>query len=180
MIVFARPRRTNKHYCGRSILSESFILTAAHCDDNFSPGAVAGINIVAGIHYLSERNPVIRQVDQIYILHPNWSRDNPLLSNEIALLHLAEPLNFSAHPFLTRTCLPRMDSSKDVTKYPPTNTTLVAIGWGLQLEDNILPPQMLQQVTLHALPHTYLPCRDAIKDVPVQFCAALYEGGKSK
>ena len=177
MIVSLRAKNNNRHYCGGSILSESFILTAAHCVDAFSSGAKAGIKIVAGIHFLAEKTPLIPEVDQIYI-HPNWTGALGNVQNDIALIRLSRPLNFTNNPFIARTCLPQPDRSKNLTEYPPSATNLVAIGWGLQSPTAFEPPQVLQQVTLQAIHHTHPTCTTAISNSLLQICTGIINGTK--
>ena len=179
IIVSLRDRKYHQHICGGSILSESYILTAAHCVDTSMHFAKSGGYIVAGTHYVSEKHSIIRQVDRIHV-HPDWISGDPLLENDIALLHLSEPLNFTGNSYITRTCLPRMESLTDVTHYPPVNTTLVSIGWGRQTESNPLSPEVLQQVTLFAVDPAYPICQEGITNISLQFCAGVYDGIKGK
>jgi hypothetical protein len=178
MIVSLRMEHSNHHQCAGSILSESFILTAAHCVDRIAINP-SQVSVRAGIHYLSENSAIIRQVDRIYV-HPNWGGSALDAVNDIALLHLSEPLDFAKNPFIRRTCLPQIELGENVTNYPPNGTLLSLAGWGLTnfaLDD---PSQVLRQATLRAIHHTFPKCASFIHNPLLQFCAGLYEGGKSK
>lgn len=165
------------HICGGTILNEWYILTAAHCVDNSSLSIYSNLTVAIGIHRHLEQNQTTRKFDRI-ILHPLWEKGKPL-SNDIALLHLSEPLDFETNPFISRTCRPpRMNSTEDIFNYPLNGTILAAIGWGLA--DNLTSPEILQQVNLYAIHHNDSACAHVIHDHEVQFCAGVSDGRKSK
>ncbi|CAF4885707.1 unnamed protein product, partial [Rotaria socialis] len=82
------------------------------------------ITIAAGIHNLTEINQTIRRVDQIFI-HPEYAGQQDLFKNDIAILHLSEPLDLDTNPFITQTCRPlRMNSSENIMAYPSNGSKL--------------------------------------------------------
>ena len=181
MIVSLRSNeRPSNHFCGGTILNEAYILTAAHCVNRVTTGeTVSNISIVAGVHNLSQSNEIIRQVDRI-ILHPLWLTLRMEYQYDIAILHLAEPLDLQPNSSISRTCLPpRQNTSEEIVHYPSNGTSLVVIGWGtLQwFGEN---PDILQQVTIKSINHLDKICANTIRDPSIHFCAGLYEGGKSK
>lgn len=177
MIVSIQDRFTDAHFCGGSILSESYILTAAHCVDSTTPGA---ISIKAGIHLLNETYPTIRGVDAIYI-HPNWSSFSGENRNDIAILHLSTPLDFVSDPFVRRTCVPETQSPTNLLEYPANRTRLAIVGWGhTSMGDGSSAPQTLQQAEVFLIHHTDPVCSRSLNDIEGQFCAALDEGGKGE
>jgi len=117
-------QRDNRHICGGTILSNSFILTSAQCVYSFKYGI--NITIVAGIHNLFETVTVSREVDQAY-LHPNYSYERRGL-HDIAVVHLDQPLPFdNISSILAKTCIPT-ESELSVTEYPETNLKLAVVG----------------------------------------------------
>jgi secreted trypsin-like serine protease len=166
-IVSIRDRTGD--YCGGTILSARWILTATHC---FQKGqSVFGLEIVAG----SLRTPPssskaqVRSVAQI-VSHPNY-RDKTG-KNDITLLRLRTPLNLTVNS-VRPICLPSQGQS-----WPKDNTTLVAIGWGVTSSYNWQGPSILQQVTVRSINHRLFGCPSILNHPRQQFCAGLPEGGK--
>ena len=180
MVSLKSHQNFDEHFCGGTILTESYILTAAHCVDQFSNDVLSeNLTITAGVHNLSQPNRIIRQVDQI-IIHPSWEEYKHDAQYDIALLHLVEPLDLRESSILSRTCLPaRLNTMEEMVKYPLNSTSLVVIGWG-NLRTGGSSPDILQQVTVHSIHHLDRECSNTIRDPSIHFCAALYEGGKGK
>lgn len=177
MIVSLRNIVDDRFFCGGSILSDSFILTAAHCvEDRIVPGK-DGINIVAGNDKQSDLSAIIIEVDSIHI-HPEWVPDPSGGWNDIAILHLSQPLNISINPFLSRTCLPSWNSTLNMLNYPLKGTRLALIGWGTIEDRYDYSPDYLQQTEVFVMDKEDKICDGTIKDKARQFCAGLYEGGK--
>ncbi|CAF4692843.1 unnamed protein product [Rotaria sp. Silwood1] len=181
MIVSIRGKLSNsdingKHICGGTIINEWYIITAAHCVDQTSLIAYSNITVSIGLYNQSELNHKLRSIQRI-ILHPLW-RQGKQFSNDIALLHLSEALDFQTNPFITQTCRLRpMNSVEYITNYPLNGTVLATIGWG-QLDDGTFP-DMLQQVNLYSMHYNDSACAQVIYDYDVQFCAGVYGGRKS-
>ena len=92
------------------------------------------ISMIGGVHdqYLAETGTrQSRSVERIF-LHPGWNRQ--LLINDIAILRLSEPMQFTR--FVQPACLSGPD--------PTVNSTVVVIGWGNQWMGGETHPQLKQ------------------------------------
>ena len=166
-------QKNNVHLCGASLLTAEYAITAAHCVDtivDFSP-----YSILAGTYNLDDTgNPTVqRRVIQKAVIHPNYRAQG--FVNDIALIQFA-PLSTEPSSKISFICLPK--SSEDIFK---VNDSVIAIGWGVTRYNGGEIPKYLQQVSLKIFSSTSAECvRSSISDASVQFCAAVYGGGKGK
>lgn len=119
--VSVRYSSSNSHFCGGSVISQSHILTAAHCVEKVS--SVSAANIFVGSIALSQMN-YQRSISRI-TMHPNYSSTTFL--NDIAIIKLSSPLNLNATD-IDRVCLPNVSSTFLASKeYPPVNSTVSSL-----------------------------------------------------
>jgi len=159
MMVSLRSKQ-GKHICSGTILSDSFILTAAHCIHKWANDDKI-IIAATGIHSLSHYATSMHKIDKVYI-HENYSNDSQYL-HDIAILHLEYPLELEIQTLLTRTCLPNVKSSSIDSK-------LVLIGWK-DLSN------VLQQVSMKILDNKHESCSKLISNHSYQFCATMITSG---
>lgn len=110
-----QQRAKMNHFCGASIISNRFLLTAAHCVGEVSPEM--WVAVVGSVHI--SQGGIILNIDK-RIQHNKW--DVNRLVNDIALLRTAEEIIFSD------TVQPIALSSQNLPV--EGNTQVILSGWG--------------------------------------------------
>lgn len=166
MTVSVRLNNSEQHSCGGSILSQSYVLTSAHCVNDALP---LKVSVAAGMHDLIQDFFPLRYVHEIFI-HPNWNRSDDTYQNDIAILYLLPPLPVDGSENLVRTCVPYTSSMND--------THLAIVGWGSTQNDNNSMSATLQQASMYTQDTDDSLCSQTIYDAEKQFCARMQRGGK--
>ncbi|XP_066592332.1 trypsin delta-like [Prorops nasuta] len=122
-------RYNNRHVCGAAIISEEWIITAAHCVQG---SFMRYVSIKAGVSNLNDRGFVIRAQD--IIVHEDYSRDTS--DSDIALIKLERPLSFG--PRVSAISLASGDS------WNSNSGTATVTGWGVLRSHGSLTNQLRQ------------------------------------
>ncbi|XP_069832304.1 transmembrane protease serine 11C-like [Dendropsophus ebraccatus] len=134
----ASLRYNGNHKCGASIISNSWLVTAAHC---FISGTnVNAWTVVLGTISLSTGSGLSLQN---IIIHENYT--NGVFAYDIALLQLSSPLSYT--PYIRPVCLP------DELDFFPDNSSCYVTGWGSLKEGGSLS-SVLQQAELKIINST--------------------------
>ncbi|KAM3966963.1 trypsin-1 [Aphomia sociella] len=123
----ARIVYDGQFHCGASLLTKDYVLTAAHCVKKLKKSK---IRVILGDHdqsITSESPAIMRAVVQV-VRHRGFDADT--YNNDIALLRLRKPVNFSR--IIKPVCLPSAGID-------PAGKDGVAVGWGRTSEGGQLP-----------------------------------------
>jgi len=160
--------------CGGSLINSKFLVTAAHCIKN-QPIFRMEVAFYAhnASHEALKEDPLV-EVKKIkrFIVHPRWNQDT--VDNDIGLIELASPIDFSTSP-VRPICLPPTNVSHD--QFDGRNATVA--GWGYttpsgpnskvlnKISVPIYSEKQCQNETIY---------RDKI--LPSMICAGYQEGGR--
>ncbi|CAH1634979.1 unnamed protein product [Spodoptera littoralis] len=124
-------------FCGGFIISQDYVLTAAHCVQNTSPTA---IRLRVGSTRRDSGGRIVRVAN--VTVHPQYGR--PQFDNDIAALRLARPLNFNANIRAIRLPQPRQ---------PVPLVRLTVTGWGLTAVGGRRIPRIMMEANVPVVPH---------------------------
>ncbi|MCL4145057.1 UNVERIFIED_CONTAM: hypothetical protein GTU68_036852 [Idotea baltica] len=121
------------YFCGGSIISEDWIMTAAHCMDD------AGfVEVVAGAHDLTvNEDSQVSMTSTDFFIHEDYS--STLIHNDIAMIQLPSSLTFN--DYIQPVCLP---SGSDLG----VGVDVTPTGWGKDHDGIGSTTDTLNQVTV--------------------------------
>ncbi|XP_055679334.1 chymotrypsin-1-like [Lutzomyia longipalpis] len=142
-----------RHNCGGSIINDYYVVTAAHCVEDYS---VDRLEILAGTSKLDSGGERYK-VDN-YLIHPDYEVLN---TSDIALIRTTEPFNFSN---------PNIGTIDYNDEYIGGGVECVLTGWGYTTPIRIgNPPNDLQEVYVPTI--TNEQCREEGMSVnPTEIC----------
>uniref|UniRef100_A0A8D2QU20 Peptidase S1 domain-containing protein n=1 Tax=Zosterops lateralis melanops TaxID=1220523 RepID=A0A8D2QU20_ZOSLA len=121
-------RENNEHFCGAAILTEKWLVSAAH--------SYTGTTSLRG----SDSSAVKMDISQI-IPHPSYNAETA--DYDVAVLELKRPVTFTK--YIQPVCLP------DAGHHFPTSKKCLISGWGYLKEDFLVKPEFLQKATVELL-----------------------------
>ncbi|XP_026721050.1 transmembrane protease serine 9 isoform X2 [Athene cunicularia] len=158
-------RENNEHFCGAAILTEKWLVSAAHCFTEFQDPAMwaayTGTTSLRG----SESGAVKMGIARI-IPHPSYNTDTA--DYDVAVLELARPVTFTK--YIQPVCLP------DAGHHFPARKKCLISGWGYLKEDFLVKPEFLQKATVELLDQTLCSSLYSHALTDRMMCAGYLEG----
>jgi len=148
--------RKGRFTCGGTIISNNFVLTAAHCVD---ANKITEYSVAVGYH---SPHKTFFNVSEI-LVHESYNPKDPThLAYDIALLKLSGKIKF-VHPSISQACLPA-----DVNDLYDGKKAVVS-GWG-ETERLYLSPYLMKKTVRILSPKDKL-CKHNVYDHKKQICA---------
>ena len=171
--ALATPR--GNQFCGATLISDSWVLTAAHCSVGPTPDTPldpSTVRLILGTDNLDDDDKLLLEVASVTV-HPDYVDVDK--GFDVALWELKEPVDMEANGLYTIDML-----TEETAELAAADTLATTIGWGNTQSDKGFPDQ-LQEV--HTLIFDAAQCKAAndpifdIENFDTQICAGVPEGG---
>ncbi|XP_074850081.1 transmembrane protease serine 11C-like [Carettochelys insculpta] len=159
----ASLQQNNVHRCGATLVSNTWLVSAAHCFAQSSNPHVWSVTFGTVLY-----PPRIKRYVQAIIMHEKYQY--PANNYDIAVVKLSERVEFTN--IVHHVCLP------DSTQTFPYNSDAVVTGWGA-LDDGRPGPNVLREATVKLIDPDTCNRKEVYNGIitPGMLCAGYLEGG---
>ncbi|XP_018321822.1 serine protease nudel [Agrilus planipennis] len=160
--------RNGVFHCGGVLLTDQWIVSAAHCVDSFTRFYY---QVQAGVLRRFSFTPM-EQIRTVSAIVSHQLYDKASLKNDLALMKVSDPFKFNR--YVRPICLPtEITAGSNYLRGPSPGTICTAVGWGATVEHGSDPDHM-REVEVPVLPR----CKHKEDEEGREICAGLAEGGK--
>lgn len=154
------------YVCGASLISDRFLITAAHCVNKIEKELLRVRLGEWDVRDRSEFYPHVESDVSGLIIHPEFYEGN--LENDIAIMKIADPVDYTKYPHISPVCLPPPES--DFSNQVCTITGWGKDGWGSKGEFQAILKETKVPVVHHQV------CQQILQGTKLGGSYSLHEG----